>query len=367
MSSLESNVRAIAFYLPQFHPISENDAWWGKGFTEWTNVTRAKPLFKDHYQPHIPADLGFYDLRLPETRESQANLARSHEIYGFCYYHYWFNGRRLLERPFDEVLVSGRPNFPFCLCWANENWTRRWDGLDQEVLMGQAYSEVDDLLHIQWLAKAFQDARYIRINDKPLFLVYRTSDLPNPKRTAEIWREEAQKLGIGDLYLCKVESFPSEQDDPVLCGFDAAIEFQPEWGGLGWSLQRTKKRDIARKIGLSEHAYAHHRIYNYADFVEKMLKRPEPKYKRYACVTPSWDNSCRRKQDAVIMHNATPDNYEHWLTTVVERLNRSSSTENLVFINAWNEWGEGNHLEPCQKWGRAYLEKTAKALNKKSS
>ncbi|MDJ0634982.1 MAG: glycoside hydrolase family 99-like domain-containing protein [Xenococcaceae cyanobacterium MO_188.B29] len=195
---MNNNIKAIAFYLPQYHPIPENDKWWGKGFTEWTSVAKAKPLFKDHYQPHLPADLGFYDLRLPEVRQAQADLAREYGIYGFCYYHYWFNGKRLLERPFNEVLESGKPDFPFCLCWANENWTRRWDGQDREILIEQKYSVVDDREHIKSLISAFKDPRYIKIDGKPLFLIYRVNSLPDPSLTQKIWREEVDVVKVCD-------------------------------------------------------------------------------------------------------------------------------------------------------------------------
>jgi lipopolysaccharide biosynthesis protein len=357
-----SSVRAIAFYLPQYHPIPENDAWWGKGFTEWTNVTKVKPLFKDHYQPHLPADLGFYDLRLPEARQAQAELAKAYGIHGFCYYHYWFNGKRLLERPFNDVLSSGKPDFPFCLCWANENWTRRWDGLDQEVLISQVYSEEDDRLHMQWLAQAFQDPRYIRVDGKPLFLVYRTSKIPHPLKATEVWRQEAQRLGIGDIFLCQVESCGDEHADPTLAGFDAAVEFQPDWTRLGWPLERGRKWNLTRRLHLTEPAYAHHTIYEYATMVENMLAKPTPTYRRFPCVNPSWDNTARRQTNATILRNATPEIYEYWLETVIQRSLTHSSHEAIVFINAWNEWAEGNHLEPCQEWGYAYLEATQKAL-----
>ena len=224
-------LRLIAMYLPQYHPIPENDEWWGKGFTEWRNVSKAKPQFKGHYQPHLPADLGFYDLRVEESRIAQAELAKQYGIHGFCYYHYWFNGRRLLERPLEEVLKSGKPDFPFCICWANENWTRRWDGEEQNVLMKQVYSEEDDRNHIRDLFRIFKDRRYIRVNGKPVFLVYRTENIPDPKRTAEIWREEARRAGVGELYLVRVESIGG--CDPVSIGFDAALEFAPDWQRKG--------------------------------------------------------------------------------------------------------------------------------------
>lgn len=364
------DVKAIAFYLPQYHPIPENDEWWGKGFTEWTNVSKAEPLFPNHYQPHRPADLGFYDLRLPEVRQAQADLAKAYGIHGFCYYHYWFTGKRLLERPFNEVLASGEPDFPFCLCWANENWTRRWDGLDKEILAEQIYSQDDDLLHMQYLAQAFQDPRYIRIDGKPLFLVYKASQIPNPLATATTWRDEAHRLGVGDIFLVKVESGgESERNDPVEIGFDAAVEFQPDWQQLGLPLQSGRRLwSIARKLKLAESAYGNNYIYDYATIVDRMLAKPSVEYTRFPCVTPSWDNSARRRDGgATIFRDSTPKLYESWLNTVVQREVSDPNSNGVIFINAWNEWAEGNHLEPCQKLGRAYLEATQKVLKQASS
>lgn len=355
-------LRPIAFYLPQFHPIPENDAWWGKGFTEWTNVVKAKPLFPGHHQPHVPADLGFYDLRLPETREAQADLARESGIFGFCYYHYWFNGKQLLDRPFNEVLASGKPDFPFCLCWANENWTRTWDGKENNVLIEQKYSEEDDRQHIRSLADAFRDERYIRVNGKPLFLVYRATKIPDPRRTTAIWREEAQKLGIGDLYLCRVESFRDERSDPEEIGFDAAVGFQPDWPTLKNPLRRGRFWHYSRRLGISSEAYQQHRVFEYQTVVESALMKSPPPYKYYPCVTPCWDNSARRETKGVIFKDSRPDYYEQWLRTTIDRFEPSSPEENFVFINAWNEWGEGSHLEPCQRWGRAYLQATRRAI-----
>ncbi len=359
-------LRAIAFFLPQYHPVPENDEWWGKGFTEWTNVTKTQPRFPGHYQPHLPADLGFYDLRLPETRQAQAELARAFGIHGFCYYHYWFNGKRILERPVNDILQSGDPDFPFCLCWANENWTRTWDGQEKAVLLEQKYSEEDDRAHIRSLASAFRDPRYIRINGKPLFLVYRTTKLPNPKRTAEIWREEAINLGIGELYLCRVESFGGDGTTltPQEMGFDAAVEFQPDVRHLGSRLYQNKLTRQLNKLGISLQSYAEtNGIFSYAQLVENSLAHTHPTpYTKFPCVTPQWDNSARRKTGATIFHGSTPELYEHWLTSVLTTLKLQQPDETIVFINAWNEWGEGNHLEPCQKWGLAYLEATQKAL-----
>lgn len=362
-----NNLRAIAFYLPQFHPVPENDEWWGRGFTEWRNVTKAKPLFPGHYQPHLPADLGFYDLRLPEVREAQAELAREHGIHGFCYYHYWFNGRRILERPFDEVLESGKPDFPFCLCWANENWTRVWDGGEKNVLLGQTYSHEDDRAHIQSLLPAFADERYIRVNGKPVFLVYRTGLLPDPKKTAEIWREEARKAGFDDLYLIRVESH-GDTTAPATLGFDASVEFAP-FNGLNVPAEgKSRTGRMLTKIPLLKPAFEQHNIYDYRRVAQSMWKRPDSTYKRFPSVTPGWDNTARRSVNATILANPSPDVYREWLSTAVTRAcARFHGDERLVFINAWNEWAEGNHLEPCTKWGHAYLEATRSVLTSTGS
>jgi lipopolysaccharide biosynthesis protein len=356
------NLRTIAFYLPQFHPIAENDAWWGQGFTEWRNVAKARPLFPGHYQPHLPADLGFYDLRLPEAREAQADLARQHGIHGFCYYHYWFNGRRILERPFNEVLSSGKPEFPFCLCWANENWTRIWDGSAQQVLLEQHYSAEDDLAHIRALLPTFADRRYIRIGGRPLFLVYRTELLPEPERTAEIWRNEVAKAGLGDLYLARVENFVSGVD-PKKIGFDAAVEFAPNGVNTGKVRFRGRFHRFLAGSGVLPGVYIAGKVINYRALMLGMLAKSDPGFKRFRCVTPMWDNTARRQTGAHIYVGSTPQLYGAWLAEMARRtIDKSPPEEQIVFVNAWNEWAEGCHLEPDLKWGRQYLEATKAAL-----
>ncbi len=364
-------IRAIAFHLPQFHPIPENDEWWGKGFTEWTSVVRARPRFPGHYQPHLPADLGFYDLRLPEARAAQAELAASYGIHGFCFYHYWFNGRQVLERPVNEIWKSGQPDFPFCLCWANENWTRQWDGRETNVLLEQRYSAADDVAHIRRLIPLFLDRRYIRVADRPLFLVYKASRLPEPEKTTAAWRREAERAGLKGLFLVRVESFGDEYDDPRDIGFDSSLEFQPRWSVLSNSRIWRRKWWHHRRLRTGEPAFYDNVVCEYEDLVGNALSTPFPAYPRIPCVCPGWDNSPRRKQGAIIFINSTPETYERWLREVVNRRRAAiTSSENsgitegdsFVFINAWNEWAEGNHLEPCQRWGRKYLEATRRAL-----
>lgn len=356
----ESNdhaLRAIAFLLPQFHPIPENDEWWGKGFTEWTNVSRAQPLFKGHYQPNLPSDLGFYDLRLKEARAAQAELALSYGITGFCYYHYWFNGRRVLNRPFDEVLQSGEPDFPFCLCWANENWTRVWDGGENKVLLRQEYGDADDADHFRSLITAFKDPRYIKVDGRPVFLVYRTGILPDPLRTAATWRKVASESGIADPYLIRVESH-YDSTDPRSIGFDASTAFAP-FNGRVRSLYKRRIPKTLSKLGILPRALAEHRILDYKEVLDRMSNEPLTDYKRFHCVSPGWDNTARRAVGGTIVLGSSPELYREWVTNAAARtLDEHRPEERLLFINAWNEWAEGNHLEPDMRYGHAYLAAT---------
>jgi lipopolysaccharide biosynthesis protein len=344
-------------------------------------VTKARPLFKGHYQPHLPADLGFYDLRVPEVREQQAQMAKEYGIYGFCYYHYWFNGKRILERPFQEVFECGQPDFPFMLCWANENWTRAWDGHDKFVLLEQKYSEEDDRAHIQALIPYFKDKRYIRVNNKPVIAIYKTALMPDPRRTTEIWREEASRAGM-ELYICRFDSFQYLGASYLEQGnFDAAIDFQPFGNHIGEfykMLDEENKEKILKRIveklqrsvlqitnksKYEQYIQKKWRILDYSKYVDFVITKSFPPYKLFPGITPMWDNYARKKENYFIFKNATPEDYGRWLKHIVNSFEPKSPEENFVFINAWNEWAEGNHLEPCQRWGKQYLEKTKEAFD----
>jgi len=359
-------LRPLAIYLPQFHPIPENNEWWGKGFTEWRNVTKCTPRFQGHYQPHLPADIGFYDLRLHTTLIEQAKLAKEYGIEGFCFYHYWFNGRRVLETPVDNMLAAGTPDFPFCLCWANENWTRRWDGMEGEILLKQEYSDDDDRAHISALKKYFQDSRYIRVDGKPVFIVYRPSLFPDIRKTTETWRAECRNNGVGEIYLMYMQSFKN-YEDPAVMGFDAAVEFQPDfWNFPEPTHEFDQQESYFKRLFYNKETARvknrHDRIFTYDAVMKRMMQREKPPYKRYPGVFPMWDNAARREKGATIIHGSEPQLYEKWLKDIVANFKPYSGDENFIFINAWNEWAEGNHLEPCQKWGRAYLEATQRSL-----
>jgi len=337
-------IKPIAIYLPQYHPILENDEAWGEGFTEWTNVKKAKPLFEGHYQPHIPhEDVGYYDLRGPEILVRQAEMAKKYGIYGFAFYHYWFNGKRLLNLPLDNMLKLGKPDFPFLYIWANEPWSKRWDGSENEVIQEQTHSFEDDVNHIRFLCEnVFCDSRYIKIDGKPVFIVYRTELLPDIKKTASIWRNEVKKYGFNDIYLVRVEHFVAGIE-PNSIGFDAAMEFAPDvrkWGaGLSVFYESGNYTD-----------------FNYNEIVIKMIVK-KYHYDAFRCIFPSWDNSARRKNDVVLFSNSKPDIFAHFVYQIFDYTKKElAQDKQYVFINAWNEWAEGCHIEPDVKNGYSFLE-----------
>ncbi len=352
---MSEKIKPIAIHLPQFHPIPENDAWWGKGFTEWTNVTKTTPRFEGHYQPHLPADLGFYDLRLEEARLAQEALAKAYGIHGFCYYHYWFNGKKMLFEPLDRKLKNPKEDLPFMVCWANEDWTRAWEASENKVLLKQDYGFEDDVNHIKHLINYFKDSRYIRVDDKPVFIVYRPELFPDIKKTIEIWRDEAKKAGLSGLYLGYAQKSKLEF---LTSGFDFAFQFQPNFGNvpkpIGNHTIKRIKRKVLEKMGIQENQQSS--VYDYESYA-KLQNSEGFTAPIYPGITPMWDNSAR-KDKAFVLHDSTPKKYENWLRFIKEKYPWNKVPENFVFINAWNEWAEGNHLEPCQKWGTSYLEVT---------
>ncbi|WP_220812647.1 glycoside hydrolase family 99-like domain-containing protein [Pseudomonas paralcaligenes] len=348
---VDSPVRLIAFYLPQFHPIPENDAWWGEGFTEWTNVRPAQPLYEGHYQPHVPGDLGYYDLLDGQTQRRQVELAKQYGLGGFCFYFYWFGGKRLLETPVERYLADASLDLPFCLCWANENWSRRWDGLDHEILIGQDHSPEDDLAFIAHIAQYMRDSRYIRIDGKPLLLVYRPSLLPDAKATALRWRTWCRENGIGEIYLAYTQSF--DNPPPSRFGFDAAIEFPPN---------ATNPPSVTGLIKPLQEDFQG-QVYDWSIYLKRCLQYGKPGYKLFRSVCPSWDNTARRRNCSISFVNSSPRGYQQWLLEAMrETLGREQNPdERIVFINAWNEWAEGAHLEPDQRYGYGFLEATRMA------
>lgn len=354
---LEQNtrVRTIAFYLPQFHPIPENDLWWGRGFTEWTNVTRAKPNFVGHDQPRVPADLGYYDLRVPDVMRQQAALARRYGLGAFCFYYYWFAGRRLLESPIEQYMADPGIDFPFCLCWANENWSRRWDGQDQDVLMAQAHSPEDDMAVIHDLIRHFKRPNYLRVDGRPLMLIYRASLFPDFAATAERWRIECRKAGIGEIYLAHVESFDmiDKGIHPSTFGCDAAVEFPPH------GMAETYPTPTPLLNPAFEGKTA-----DYRDIATRYAVRRSPPYKRFLGTMPGWDNTARRQDHSYVFEHSSPGAFRAWLEHAVERTrDEHSGEERLLFINAWNEWAEGAYLEPDRRFGHAFLEAHRDALD----
>ena len=343
--------RVIAFYLPQFHPIPENDEWWGKGFTEWTNVAKARPLFKGHYQPHIPADLGFYDLRVPEVREQQAELAERAGIEGFCYWHYWFAGKRLLDRPFNEVLSSGKPNFPFCLAWANETWSGIWHGDTNRILIEQTYPGVDDYkAHFKALLPAFLDPRYIKVEGKPLFYIYRPLSIPDTKLFIDTWQNLAHENHLPGIYFIGLSADVVQAKKVIELGFDAAN--RNGWKDVAYSRHfffqsvwnKFSELFLRSKLNIPRQNYKHLLIDS--SYCENILEN------EYPTIISGWDNSPRSGRRGKILINYNPETFKMHVKKVLE-LSKRNKDNNIVFLRAWNEWAEGNYMEPDLKYGHA--------------
>ncbi|MGY5449832.1 glycosyltransferase WbsX family protein [Agarivorans sp. MS3-6] len=346
-------VRAIAFYLPQFHPVKENDNAHGKGFTEWTNVTKAQPLFPGHVQPKLPRDLGFYDLRVPETRRAQAELAKEHGIEGFCYWHYWLgNGRRLLERPFDEVLSSDEPDFPFCLGWANHDWTGKgWmGGATGEDIIQQYPSKEDALQHFNFMLKAFKDKRYIRIHDKPVLIIYRPQEIPDCKKYLEYWRSLAVDNGLKGLHI--IGDAPGTSNETL--GLDGCL----------FSGQRHLPKEVwDEQSGWDKLHSKQLKKVPYRKVMKHLVKPGGYGDGDYPVIIPNWDTTPRLGDDAMVFYDVQPEYFRVHVRQILDAVSHRSPEENLVFIRAWNEWAEGNYLEPDQEFGLKMLEQLSLELN----
>lgn len=355
------NKRIIAIHLPQFYPFPENDEWWGKGFTEWYNVAKAKPRFRGHYQPHVPTDLGFYDLRLKECRLEQEKLAKEYGIYGFCYYHYWFNGHLIMEKPVEAKLENMDEDLPFMFCWANENWHRNWAGGFNESLIEQHYSKEDDIAHFKYLLPYFKDHRYIKVNGKPVFCIYRPALFPNFDESVTIWQKLAYQEGF-QLYICKFEAGAEWGYKYFPKSADAAIEFQPI-NKEGWDRKYAWKSKLWNKIS---NKVIFNNIYPYEKYVEFQIQKPPfTGYKRYPSVCPTWDNASRRVDMAFsCFTGVTKELFEKWFDHIYRNFEPYGKDEDFIFINAWNEWAEGCHLEPDIRYGKSFLEAIRNTIDK---
>lgn len=343
-------IKPIAFYLPQFHPVKENSEWWGPGFTEWTNVAKARPNYVGHYQPQIPRDLGFYDLRMPETFQAQVELAKKNSIFGFCFYYYWFSGRRILEKPIDVFFNSGI-DFPFCFCWANENWTKRWDGGNNEILLENEHSVENDNRFIEDIFAYMRDGRYITYDGSPVIVVYRPDILTDSKRTFDHWRKRAKEEGFAGLFIVSVAFFVRH---PAECGADALVEFPPH---------QYLSNSFIRKMPHITNPDFRGNVMDYRSVMAESINRNHDDFLFFHGTMPSWDNTARRQNDGFTFANASPELFEYWLRRQsVKTMHDDKNKEKFVFINAWNEWAEGAHLEPCLKYGHEHLHAVKRAV-----
>ena len=346
--------RLIAFYLPQFHPIPENDAWWCKGFTEWTNTAKAKPLYPGHYQPHIPADLGFYDLRVPETRMAQAEMAREYGIEAFCYYHYWFAGKRILERPFNEVLKTGAPDFPFCICWANQTWTGIWHGSPGRILIEQTYPGYKDYqAHFEALLPAFTDKRYLMVEGKPVFIIYMPAEIPDVQNVMKFWRSLAVRSGLNGLFLVGIV-LGTQPFVPSEFGLDASI--RNVLPGLRNEKDIPWRMPMEKILALYQAKRKMPTVYLHKNLISEMI--PEGVYngENFPTLIPNWDNTPRSGSRGLVLHGSTPELFRLQIQRALKAMHKVPIGRKLIFLKSWNEWAEGNHLEPDLKFGRGFLQ-----------
>ncbi|WP_281698954.1 glycosyltransferase WbsX family protein [Hallella colorans] len=371
--------RVIAYYLPQFHPIPENDKYWGKGFTEWTNVAKAKPLFKGHYQPRIPADLGFYDLRLPEVREQQAQMAREVGIEGFCYWHYWFgNGKRLLQRPFNEVLQSGKPDFPFCLAWANHSWkTSTWEngGKDRMIVEQRYLGEEDYTMHFQEVLPSFRDKRYITIEDKPLFAIFDPYNFRDVSNFIKTWQRLAKENGLKGIYfiaICNSTSTLQRNADGTLkrvtpnlqsservyndllnLGFDGINSFGKSRAEM---LCMGKYMRIVKKLLHQYLPFLPTHCINYEKITQHFFAPEDSWQNVYPSIFPQWDRTPRAGNSEGVYIKATPTSFKKHIQDALNVIKNKDVEHQILFLRSWNEWGEGNYVEPDLKYGHAFLD-----------
>lgn len=361
--------RVIAMYLPQFHPFKENDEWWGNGFTEWTNVGKAKPLFRGHYQPRVPADLGYYDLRCPWVREAQAEMAREAGVEGFMYWHYWFgNGKTLMANIFDEVLKSGKPDFPFCLGWANHSWTRRtWNSSaalhkDLDLMLQEYPGDEDIIMHFNAVLPAFKDKRYITVDGKPIFVVYAPLDIPNCKHFIDMWRKMANDAGLNGIHFVGLSGGWESNNQKILnLGFDA-LTIGNQWNAEtavnhGYILQmfKTKLRKYFPRIAPLD-------TYPYKKIIKNLFCDWDKKENGYPQIIPNWDRSPRGGRRAVIYTGSTPELFKQHVKDALKLVENKQPEHKIIFLRSWNEWAEGNYMEPDLKFGHGYLDALAEAV-----
>lgn len=372
-------LKIIAFYFPQLHAIRENDEWWGKGFTDWDNVRKAKPLFRGHNQPRVPASYNYYDQSLLQTIRWQTELAANFGVWGFCHYHYWFDGKQMLETPTNLLLQTKNINMPFCLAWANETWSRRWDGQDHYILQQQTHDpDIEKWRHhFTYLIKAWSDERAIRISGKPLFIIYRPAKIIDTAGMFDFWQQEARKHGIDGLYFATMKQYDMPDDDCIK-NYDAVIQFQPfeamkiiahnsaRATVIKKFLQRfgaALPRAIENSIYKASKEWGRPTMVDYDEVWSRIVERPkENAITTYPGAFVDWDNTARYGHQATIFKGATPERFECWLSKLLQRVAADTTQEPLVFLNAWNEWSEGAYLEPDEKYGSGYLNAVKSAI-----